>query len=209
MHRDKRFAIGVGRLRTASNKASIQRDGSICPRKAVLIATGLSSCQPHCTTYVSPKSRIGLGTLLEQPRGYVKSDILQMACSSSGYVGVAPVDGGRFDVAAAVDPAALAAARSPGKLICGILSEAGLPALVGLEVAEWRGTPLLTRQTRPLAANRCLIVGDAAEYAEPFTGEGIGWAMGSAVLASTLIQQGLEMWNAEIAERWNRIMNAR
>ena len=80
-----------------------------------------------------------------------------------------------------------------------------MPALVGLEVAEWRGTPLLTRQTRPLAANRCLIVGDAAEYAEPFTGEGIGWAMGSAVLASTLIQQGLEVWNSEIAERWNRL----
>jgi menaquinone-9 beta-reductase len=173
--------------------------------KAVLIATGLSSCEPHCTTTTCPKSRIGLGTLLEQPHGYVTSDILQMACTSSGYVGIAPIDGWRIDLAAAVDPAALAAARSPGRLICRMISEAGLPAIAGLEGAEWRGTPLLTRHTRPLATNRCLILGDAAEYVEPFTGEGIGWAMESAVLASTLIQQGLEVWTEEIAERWERL----
>jgi len=173
--------------------------------RAVLIATGLTSRLSECTTRIWSKSRIGLGVMLRRSRGYLESNALSMACSASGYVGVAPVDRGRLHVAAAVDPRALAAARSPGKLVCSMLNEAGLPPIDGLRSAKWRGTPLLTQQTRPLGSRRLLLTGDAAGYVEPFTGEGIGWAMQSALLASSLVEEGLDAWPAEIDERWRRV----
>jgi 2-polyprenyl-6-methoxyphenol hydroxylase-like FAD-dependent oxidoreductase len=48
--------------------------------------------------------------------------------------------------------------------------------------ASFRATPPLTRSA-PLvagASGRILRVGDAAGYVEPFTGEGMGWALTSA-----------------------------
>ena len=44
--------------------------------------------------------------------------------------------------------------------------------------AVWRGTSRLTRRRR-VEAERLLVIGDAAGYVEPFTGEGIAWAMRS------------------------------
>jgi flavin-dependent dehydrogenase len=130
---------------------------------------------------------------------------LYMACDAAGYVGIAPVENGRLDVAAAVDAAALGAAASPGKLVASILKHAGLPAPAGFDEAAWRGTPPLTKQTRPLGSHRCLLVGDAASYVEPFTGEGIGWALQSAVLACTLLANRLDVWDADLPARWKKL----
>jgi flavin-dependent dehydrogenase len=127
-----------------------------------------------------------------------------MAVSSSGYVGVAPVNDDQLHIAAAVDPRALAVARSPGSLTAHLLKEAGLPSPEGIETANWRGTPMLTQQTRPLGGHRFLRVGDAAGYVEPFTGEGIGWAMQSAVLISSLLEEDIDCWDAGLVRRWQR-----
>ena len=45
---------------------------------------------------------------------------------------------------------------------------------------QWRGTPPLTRRAPSLAAERVFVLGDAAGYVEPFTGEGMAWALASA-----------------------------
>jgi flavin-dependent dehydrogenase len=150
-------------------------------------------------------SRIGLGTVLDDGQSFGEPGTLYMACDAAGYVGIAPVEEGRLDVAAAVDAAALGAVTSPGKLVSVILNNAGLPVPAGLEEAEWRGTPPLTRQTRPLGSHRCLLVGDAAGYVEPFTGEGIGWALQSAVLACTLLAEELGVWDADLPVRWKKL----
>jgi menaquinone-9 beta-reductase len=173
--------------------------------KAVMVATGLAPCPPDFLVRASPKSRIGLGAILEHSLGYDEPGVLHMACGAEGYVGIAQVEEGRLDIAAAVDPAALAAAGSAGKLVSNILSDSGLPMFADLGAASWRGTPLLTRQTEPLGSNRCLIVGDAARYVEPFTGEGIGWAMQSAVLACALMTKGLDEWDAGLPDRWRKL----
>jgi flavin-dependent dehydrogenase len=128
-----------------------------------------------------------------------------MACGVEGYVGIAPVEGGRLDIAAAVDAAALGSAGSPGKLIRDIVNDAGLSLPADLVETSWRGTPALTRQTHPLGSNRCLLVGDAAGYVEPFTGEGIGWALQSAVLACSLLADGLDVWDAALPELWKKM----
>lgn len=205
----------AGRLETSGDlrlrSIELQHDHvrlTVCA-KCVLVATGLSSCPPEFVARSWPKSRIGVGTLLDPGQFDLKPNVMYMACSADGYVGIAPVEAGRLDVAAAVDPAALAQARSPGKLVAQILREAGLPELATLQAASWRGTPLLTSHTRPLGAHRCLLIGDAAEYVEPFTGEGIGWAMRSAVLASDLMRDGIDKWNTRIAQRWETLYAGR
>jgi flavin-dependent dehydrogenase len=48
-------------------------------------------------------------------------------------------------------------------------------------------------------------VGDAAGYVEPFTGEGIGWALRSAVLASSLLADGVDAWDASLEDRWTKL----
>ena len=46
---------------------------------------------------------------------------------------------------------------------------------------NWQGTGKLTRKTSPVATGRVLVLGDASGYVEPFTGEGMGWGLSSAV----------------------------
>jgi menaquinone-9 beta-reductase len=173
--------------------------------KAVIVATGLATCPPEFFTRSPPKSRIGLGAVLDHSPACVEPDTLYMACGVEGYVGIAPVEGGRLDIAAAVDAAALRADTSPGKLISSILNHAGLPLPGDLDRVLWRGTPPLTRKTYPLGSNRCLLVGDAAGYVEPFTGEGIGWSLMSAVLACSLLANGLEVWDDRLPDRWKKM----
>jgi flavin-dependent dehydrogenase len=190
-----------------SRSISLQHRGTTVTvqARAVVVATGLAAAPADCTTRTSPRSRIGLGAVMEGCPDNFPVGTLRMACGAAGYVGITAVEDGRVDIAAAIDPATLAAAKSPGQLLGGLLREAGLPPMHTLEAAHWRGTPLLTRRTTPLAAHRCLIIGDAASYAEPFTGEGIGWAMQSAVLASSLLGNALHHWDSETERRWAKL----
>lgn len=173
--------------------------------KVVVIATGLASCSSEIQTRISPNSWVGLGAVIGPAIKNSAPGILHMAWGSVGYVGIATVEDSRIDVAAAVDPRALSGATSPGQLISKILKDSGLRMSVDLGHAVWRGTPLLTRHSWPLASRRCLLIGDAAGYEEPFTGEGIEWAMRSAILASTFLKDGLDQWNQSSLDRWNML----
>ena len=58
--------------------------------------------------------------------------------------------------------------------------------------ATFRATPPLTHHSPRIAGatQRIFRVGDAASYVEPFTGEGIGWALASGrVLAESLLAE--------------------
>ena len=67
--------------------------------------------------------------------------------------------------------------------------------------AVWRGTPLLNRRParESLADWRLLVVGDAAGYVEPFTGEGIAWALASGWSAGELASRP---WTGAVAGAW-------
>lgn len=61
---------------------------------------------------------------------------------------------------------------------------------------------------RPLsvANHLCVLVGDAAGYIEPFTGEGIGWALRSAeVLAEVASHHPPGMWNEKSADEYTHL----
>lgn len=187
-------------LRLAGNEMSVRAS-------VVVVATGLAAVPPECVARAAPGSLIGLGALLDRAPCNIVPGSLHMAYGSTGYVGVTAVERGRFDIAAAIDPCALAAAKSPGRLVQEILQTSGSTLTADWENLQWHGTPGLTRRTTPIASHRCLLIGDAAAYVEPFTGEGIGWAMQSGALAASLLAGSLHPWDGTIEGRWKRLFS--
>jgi len=167
----------------------------------VIVATGLGAPPAGCLLRSAARSRVGLGAILDHAPCKAAAGELVMACGPLGYVGVTGVEAGRYDVAAAIDPRAFRA-QSAGAVVAEILNQSGRTPTIDLEAVSWHGTPPLTRSVTPIAFDRCLLIGDAAAYVEPFTGEGIGWAMHSAVLAADLASRYRGYWDDSIVRLW-------
>ncbi len=173
-------------------------------------AAGLSGRAPlgdAADVDVMPHSRIGAGVLLEPDTmrfesGLTDAHSISMTISKKGYVGLAPAEKGRMIVAAALDADAVRNAGGLGQLVGSILSSAGCSVPETLITADWRGTPALTRRVHPLARHRSLVLGDAAGYAEPFTGEGMAWAMTGALHAAKLVHQDVDNWRISTEHAW-------
>lgn len=170
--------------------------------ETVVIATGLSDCvriegeSLAAKRSVVAHSRIGVGTTLPPESLDVSSGELIMAVTMLGYCGLVRLEDGRIDVAAAVDREFLRVssglADALGKLL--LLSTIGRSLgrdgdrslHAALCTATFRATPPLSHASALVAGSsgRIFRVGDAAGYVEPFTGEGMGWALGSARIFS-------------------------
>jgi 2-polyprenyl-6-methoxyphenol hydroxylase-like FAD-dependent oxidoreductase len=138
----------------------------------------------------------------EEAGAFYRPGIIFMACGQGGYVGLVRVERDRLDVAAALDPAAVRHGGSPGLVVSQILNEAGYPALTGHRCASWQGTLPLTQRVAAVAGERLFVVGDAAGYVEPFTGEGMAWALESAQAVTPLVVQAARRWSVSLARQW-------
>ncbi len=147
-------------------------------------------------------SRIGAGAIAGGAPDCFVPGCVYLACGSGGYVGLARLEDGRLDVAAAFDREAVRRAGGPGEAAVRILGEVGWPIVSGLAELSWRGTPALTRRAGRLAAERVLVLGDAAGYVEPFTGEGIAWALASAVAVAPLADRAAGRWEPSTERAW-------
>jgi flavin-dependent dehydrogenase len=207
---DQTQGILVPQDGSPSRAVKLQRHGerATAHGRVVIIATGLAPLPPDFQSQIERRSLIGVSSIMPDPPCELEQGELLMACGDVGYVGVTAIEGNRFDAAAAVRPGALAAYKSPASAIRHILSSAGVSPDESLFTARWHGTPPLTRHAMPLGTHRCLVVGDAAGYVEPFTGEGIAWAMQSAMLATSLLAGSLAAWDQSIPRRWQRLYNA-
>lgn len=112
--------------------------------------------------------------------------VLRMVVGRGGYVGMVTVEGGRLNVAAALDRPFLAE-HGPGGAVRRILAEVRCTLPDNDPELGWKGTPALTRRPASTARTRVFRVGDAAGYVEPFTGEGIGWAVSSGILVAPFV----------------------
>jgi len=148
-------------------------------------------------------SRVGAGVMIPQaPAGYEPGTIY-MACAAEGYVGQVVVEDGRVDVGAAFDPLAVKAAGGAGELAAKIIAAAGFAPVPNLAGLQWKGTPHLTRQAPRLGGLRHFVLGDAAGYVEPFTGEGMAWALAGATQVSSLALRGASQgWDNDLLVRW-------
>ena len=147
-------------------------------------------------------SRIGAGVVLEYPHPDYARETVYMATSRGGYVGLVRLEDDRLDIAAAFDVEFVRASGSLGVAATRILCEAGLPEIPELAHAAWRGTPALTRTPAKIAGRRWFAIGDAAGYVEPFTGEGMGWAISSAIAVSPFV---LKDWHEADIRAWSRV----
>ncbi|MBX3148297.1 MAG: FAD-dependent monooxygenase [Gemmatimonadales bacterium] len=172
----------------------------------VLVAAGLGAESAHAgempRALVDGTARIGAGVTLDDDSTDYPAGTIYMACGTDGYVGVVRTETGELDIAAALDPAAIRTAGGIGALVNTILEETGLAVPAGLVAAAWRGTPPLTRSRTRLGAERLLLAGDAAGYVEPFTGEGIGWALASGHAVVPFAQRAIAGWQARLLSDW-------
>jgi flavin-dependent dehydrogenase len=83
-----------------------------------------------------------------------------------------------------------------------ILTSAGVPLLDVPASFRWHGTPLLTRRRALIARGRVFVAGDAAGYIEPFTGEGMGWAIASGIALAPLVIEKLHRAEFDAAGEW-------
>jgi flavin-dependent dehydrogenase len=147
-------------------------------------------------------SRIGAGVLLNDAPSFYAPGSIYMACSSRVYMGIERLEDGRLDMAGAFDAEWVRHVGGPGAAAALALSEIDWPVPPYLSKADWRGTVALTRKARRLAAERVFAVGDAAGYVEPFTGEGMAWALAGAAALAPLAARAVTHWHPGLAELW-------
>ncbi|MCP4203293.1 MAG: NAD(P)-binding protein [bacterium] len=175
--------------------------------RVVIAADGLggSFLGPSSETrsHSVPGSRIGAGAVVEDIHHSYAAGVIHMAVGRSGYVGLVKAEAGRLSVAAALDREAIEEGRGLGGAIADLLAEAGLPD-VGDSSCHWRGTAALSRRAPRVSFERVFLIGDAAGYVEPFTGEGISWALEAAREVAPLAASGARDWHDSLERHWRR-----
>jgi flavin-dependent dehydrogenase len=119
----------------------------------------------------------------------------EMHVSGEGYVGLNPLGGDVANVALVVPAAIAAAARGRRAAYFAEMLERfpGVRGRVRADriVREVLATGPFAVRARRVTANGALLVGDAAEFFDPFTGEGICSALRGAGLAADVVDEAL------------------
>lgn len=190
-------AAGVEFREGVTAKLDEGRDGA----RITIVASGLAGgdAQPE------PGSRVGAGCAApaDGAPAFFQPGTIFMATARGGYVGLVRVEDGRLDVAAAFDVSFVKEQGGLGMAAEAVLAEVGW-RVPGLAQLSWKGTPALTRRANQLAGERWFAVGDAAGYVEPFTGEGMAWAVMSAAALVPLAARGVQEWSDSLVREWER-----
>jgi 2-polyprenyl-6-methoxyphenol hydroxylase-like FAD-dependent oxidoreductase len=115
-----------------------------------------------------------------------------MVVGPSGYVGICETDGGFLDLAAALNPSEIRRQGSIGRCIQGILQECQFHLNIDVTQEQWSATPLLTRDSLTVAMRGVYLLGDSAGYVEPFTGEGMSWALAGAESLAAILSRSTD-----------------
>ncbi len=177
--------------------------------RCVIVADGLTRSSlrndESWNASISTDSRIGVQTIAPQSAfGDWESRRLWMVAGKHGYVGISAVDGGRIDIAAAINPRILNRNCGPREAVEQILNECNVPNFKLDDRELWRATPALTRRSLRTSGRRVFLLGDAIGYVEPFTGEGMSWALASAEGIIPYVVAVLNHWSDPLASEWNR-----
>lgn len=175
----------------------------------VLVCDGLGHPSMHLfPEFSSPPqhgSRIGLGTVI--PRGdgdnWISPGAVLMAVGPQGYAGVVEIEDRQLNIAAAIDPGHLQQSKSACSSLISIFEAAGLPVPTHLRDAVVKGTIPLTRSASRVSGHRIFLLGDSTGYIEPFTGEGMAWAVSAARTVMPLVKTAIdETWSKNLELRW-------
>ena len=153
---------------------------------------------------VAAESRIGAATIIEDADGFYRAGTIYMAGGVGGYVGLVRLEDNRLNVAAALDADHIAGAGGLAAAAARIIDQCRWPAVDGGAAATWKGTARLSRRRVRPAGRRLFVLGDAAGYVEPFTGEGIASSLWAALAVTGLASTAVTGWNAQLAVMWTR-----
>jgi flavin-dependent dehydrogenase len=134
---------------------------------------------------VRRRSRMGFGAAVPARALECAAGEIRMHVARGGYVGAVRLPDGTVDVAGAALPGCVRAAGGPAEYAIAALGPSVRDA-DALRAARWHGAPTLSRRRNALSAPGILLAGDAAGYEEPFTGEGMGWAIATGAAAGGL-----------------------
>ena len=176
---------------------------------AAILATGLhGGGVSHWLPWIQePSGPLGAGIVVDELAG-VAPQTIHMICGDQGYVGLVQLEDGKIDVAAALrkekfnDSGSELLRNGRAEIlnqINSILASSSLGALPHDLATSLMTTPPLHRQ-RQVGNRRLLAVGDAAGYVEPFTGEGMAWAIGTGIAAADCIADKLS--DFDLGEQW-------
>ena len=162
--------------------------GADGPRSVVARAAGVQAAT------LLP-ARIGLTYHLDDPHPTAVRDA-RMRVLDDGYVGIAPVAGGRVNVGIVLGRAWTGRLATDGARSVADSIVATTPPIPGDDVAWASGSPVdslagawpLGNRVTRRAGRRWLLVGDAAGFLDPFTGEGLYRGLTSAELAAAAIR---------------------
>ncbi len=202
----------VGRMLSARREVTLRSKDVIASASAKLLlaADGLGGrllAKTDAPQSVQKDSKLGAGAVVEEAPRFYRGGTVFMTCGRSGYLGIVRLEDGRLDMAAAFDPTALKSAGNPAKAAAELIRQAGWPAIPASVATHWRGTVPLTRRSSVPGAERILVLGDAAGYVEPFTGEGMTWALASADSVLPFAVQAVEAWESSLIAAWARQYN--
>ena len=185
--------------------------GTVKTRAPVVLAAdglvGRSLAGTDLPSRVAANARLGAAAIALSDERFYCDGAIHMACGRGGYVGLARLEDGRLNIAAALDSRFVAHSGGLGPAAERIVLGSGWPPVDRMATLAWKGTAKLTRHRPMPAAPRLFVLGDAASYVEPFTGEGIAWALASAVSVQPLALAATKQWHDDLAAQWKRRHN--
>ena len=177
--------------------------------KVVLVCDGLGHPSLHLLPAFTAEpvlgSRIGLGAVFPRAAAdaWIQQSEVLMAVAPQGYAGVVEIENNQLNLAAAIDPSYLNKSNSPLDCLANIFRSAGVPMPQELRSATIKGTVPLTRSARRIAGHRLFLLGDSTGYVEPFTGEGMAWALTAATAAIPFVVSAIRnSWSDELVRGW-------
>ena len=168
------------------------------------VGSGLMKGSAGVGSSVREHSRLGAGVIVNRDVADYRRGTIYMACGRHGYVGLVRLEDNRLDIAAALDRRPLQEAGGMGVLAARIICDAHFPEVPGLAQLKWQGTPFLTRRAGRVYADNAFLIGDAAGYVEPFTGEGMAWALASGLAVAPIAHRAVDAWSPALGEEWSR-----
>lgn len=164
--------------------------GDFFQARILIGADGRNSTVAHlCNLLPRPvRERVALQAHIPLPRNFGNRIVLQFL--REGYSGQAPVNETQLNLCLVGTPPTISTLRKWAE------RQFDLPAN-----QPWRTITPLTRSPIPSAHENLFFIGDAARVVEPFTGEGIYYALRSGELAANAIAEIVRGKNRQLALR--------
>jgi flavin-dependent dehydrogenase len=189
-------------LQNANGKTTIRAN-------IVLACDGINGTllanEPWATWQIARHAWMGVSTTLSNWPNDPRPSSIHMHIGDGGYVGLVRLPDSRIHLAAALNPTTCKSAGGPARLVQQILHSCNLSTDANFLELKFRGTTLLTRKRAHLGDHRVLTIGDAAGYIEPFTGEGMAWALRGAQQVAALLPAPNSPWPADLPEQWQTL----